>query len=235
MGTRKLYWYKDKPKVYTYNMTMVAALMAQDGMTFVSDGLVNDFDGNTIEDKQVKIFELSPLAVLLPANGASDNMETIMSTLKGLYEHGGVVNINDVTIRFAEYCNQYVAMTPMERVPLFTLGGFNLLPDGSHEPKIYLIQCNGEKWEVFETRGEDSFVAQGAKGELIRKFLAEGFQKATSKTTHQRNLLALRALALAEKESPEYVGGQTALWNLKPGLPIRKFPQSEISKLRIGL
>lgn len=211
---------------------MVAALMAKNSMVFIGDGRVTSFDGNVIDNSMVKLFELSPLAVLLPANGASDNMEKIMATLKGLYENRGVVNVNNVVSKFVDYCNEYVSKTPIERVPLFTLGGYNLLPNGSYEPKIYLIQCDGEEWNAFETKGDNAFIAQGAKGEKIREFLAIELEKAASKTIYQRNLLALRALALAESLSPEYVGGKTSLWNLKPGLPLRKLPISEINILK---
>ncbi len=227
-----LYWYKEKPIVYTYRMTVVASLIAENGIAFVSDGRVNDFNENIIEDRQVKLFELSPMTVLMPANGAADNMEFIMSALKGIFEHGKLVYLNDIATQFLLYCRVNVVTEPIDRVPLFTLGGYNLNNDGTYEAKIYLIQFNGIDWEAFESKGNDTFVAQGASGDTIRKFLSEEYTVSKDKTLNARNILALKAIEIGEKNSPQYVGGQTSLWNLNPTTGLRKFTNAEINKLR---
>lgn len=212
-------------------MTLVAALIAKDGMVFISDGRVNSLDRKIIKNDQIKQFELSPLAVILPAGGASDNIEYIMSFLKRFFAAQNITNVNDVILRFVAYCEDNVDTVPSELTPVFIVAGYNLLPAGEFEPKIYYVSFKDGSWGVGAAVGTNTFIAQGAKGDVVRDFLADKYSNDVDGTLHNRILLALQSIELAKRHSPESIGGQTSLWSLQPPNSIHKYSQKEVVEL----
>lgn len=231
MTASKLYWHKEPANIYNYHMTMVASLMAKDGMLFISDGRVNDLDHNIISDEQVKLFELSPLTVILPAGGASDQIESLMKMFKNVFTTSGISNVNDVVVYFCKFWQNEVTLDG-DTWPAFIIAGYNMLPTGRHEPKIYYMHNNQGEWELLETRGENTFFTMGSSKEPVNNFLVSEYGNENEALLNSRNKSALKALKIAENSSPKYVGGQTSLWNLKPRRPIKKFSSSEIERLK---
>lgn len=213
---------------------MVAALIADNGMAFISDGRVNDLDHKIINDEQVKLFELSPLAVVLPAGGASDMIDSLMTVFKGVFTTSGIVNVDDVAMHYLKYWQERITLEG-EGYPVFTIAGYNLLPTGDYEPKIYVMQFLDGIWELGIPTNGEKFITIGSVISEPKAVLRDEYSRRSDASLLLRNKAALRALKVAEELKPEHVGGQTSLWNLKPGFAIRKFPQSEINRLKTRL
>lgn len=214
-------------------MTMVGAFIADDGIAFIGDGRVNSMAGEIISDTQVKLFELSDICVLLPANGASDNIEQIMRTLRTLNVIEGLRSIDRVANSFLEYCRQYVETVPGGRVnPIFTLAGYNFLSDGSYVPHIYVLQYERGEWQVYAlNRQESHFIVNAPRRSELEEYVINEASK-RGNSLEAANQLAVDALLLAERQSPQAVGGRTSLWNLVPPDPISKLSYQKISALR---
>jgi len=214
-------------------MTMVGVFIADDGMSFIGDGRVNSMEGEIISDTQVKLFELSPLCVLLPANGASDNIDHIMTTLRVLYQREGIQSVDRIATRFLEYCKEYVEISENTSImPLFTLAGYNYLASGGYVAQVFFIKYEQQDWQVYLLNQDESkFVINSPQRQGIEGYVIDQYPQ-RSHDLEGMNQLAIDTLRLSEFNASRSVGGRTTLWNLQPPNPIQRVTPQKISALK---
>src|SRR3989344_2064489 len=98
------HWVVDKR--YNYSMTMVAGLLAKDGIVAISDGRVVDDKKNIHTDVQNKVYDISPQCVAMPAGGVAPNMNYLMSVIKHYFTTTGKWGYSTVVREFISELNQ---------------------------------------------------------------------------------------------------------------------------------
>lgn len=233
-------WVHVETPVYDYRMTMVAALIAVDGIAVVADGRSLDFGGRIMRENEEKIFELSPKAVCSFGGGVTSDseMSNLTDYLHGFIRYAGLTSIEDITalIRFEFNDRAERDHTPRSawlRDYTLETGIIVLVVGYDHDgPHIRAAQAI-DRWQK-QGKPPQPYLAIGAGAKLAEQVLEKKFT--VNSKLEIANVVALEALYTAYKtevslfgKTIEPVGGQPMLWNLYPDKPIKKFTPQEIN------
>lgn len=211
-------------------MTMVGAFVAEDGIVLIGDGRVNSLEKEIIKDDQVKLFQLSDLSVVLPANGASNNIDYIMDVLRKENELSSIVYVDHVTKQFMEYCEEWVETNRPHLTPIFTIAGYNFV-SGIYRPKLYSVCFENNKWELYTVDNSvQKYIAYSPRSQQIHDHIDTLLKDTSDFSVSNMIKISLSALELSKNLNPQAVGGETSLWTLLPNRGLIKLNGEEISK-----
>jgi hypothetical protein len=210
-------------------MTVVAAMITDELIVCMGDGRVNSFKHVIVDDERVKMFALTPLAILLPANGAPDNIDEIMDILAEMFSKYDTKEVSGVMEMFIHYCEGNVEISDPKITPVFTLAGYDIEAD-VHVPKLYSIRFVDGRWRAYQPPEGENFILMGAMGPELRE-LIRGSGISSESTPMQADKVLLSVLAVAEEHAADMVGGKTTLWHLSPN-ELKKLTDQEIADLR---
>jgi len=200
-------------------MTMVAALIGNDGIVCIGDGRVRDEHGNIIPD-ELKLFELSQACVALPDGMVFEGISEVFGILRDIFTESRVEEASDIASLAAEFFEEGESQNGRPTNP------YGMIIAGYDHDKPVLWRIESKDWKP---RRVPPYDIGGLSMEASQIFSRE--YDLTSKDIKKLNILALKAMKFTIRRYSSDVGGDIALWNVKPNERIRKFEKSVIRKL----
>ncbi len=208
-----------KPSIaYTFDMTLVLALIAEDGIVAMSDGRVFT-NGKALKpekEDQLKIFQLSPLCVALFAGGVAKGIEDIIEEYEAMFRNTGKVHVTDIALLMRN-----LGQVGRLRGSEFIFAGYDMNMSGHHPKAIYM---SGSDYY------DDKSYVMAGKTEYAKKYLDDHLPE-RSKKMADLNELAMEAMCLTISKDND-IGGVISLRNLPFGEAIREFSVDEVETLK---
>ena len=207
-------------------MTLVIGAIAADGIVCGADGRVKDENNKVLKDNEIKLFELSPLCILMPDGGVFEGMDKWLFLARKSYANSSISNVTDIARSIISSLKQ--SAKPNEPESDFIFIGYDLL-DGHYQPRVYKV--SNDDWRLKVPSSGAPF-ATGGVTEHADPILHDLYVNSVDPKLRHVNRATLRALKVTTQKSSEDVNGQLTLWNLKPGNKnIKKFNQRGIDIL----
>lgn len=226
----------DEVPMYNYRMTMMAVVIAKDGIAIISDGRMVDFTRKRIiSDNVDKMFELPGGNAYGFAGGVTNSLAEFVAGIRTFVNYTQLTSIDEVAdlVRHSvkdRAENDYTLASNWLRDKSIETGAIMMFAgyDAENKPAIRLLVA-GDEWKKSGTPPKP-YCAIGTGMDAANKILNHDF--VVSSPLKKVNLLAMRALINAEKECPESVGGQAQVWNILPSKKIKRLSPRSIAKLR---
>ncbi len=206
---------------YYNGMTMVAAVLAKDGIACIGDGRGFDEHGNIVPgDHAVKLFDFSDFCVIMPDGGFFANGPEVLGRLKTDYAKSGVKHVTDVAMNMTDGLKKICGTESGDNEWGLIFAGYDIA-NGLLQPKIW--KTDSATWSLVP----QEIRATGGLDDKANEVFDQEFSMSNLTRT---NSLVLKAMLKTMTAHPYEVAGDIALWNIKPG-KINKLSKSRIKKL----
>lgn len=214
-------------------MTRIEAIIGEDGIVVASDGNALDKNRNLITDDHLKIFELSPLCVVMPSGIIPTNIAETMIKMQNSIVESGDWQASSAAEFLLDQCTRgqdYVEWLRDDRL-MFNIAGYNYLEGDVYKPVLLSLFRRDGIWMI-NTPVDNRILVGGDNFESSHVYLEELLETTTPRV-EDLNRIAVDAIRQAELENPGIIGGKISLWNIFPDLEkgIVKLPAHMISQL----
>lgn len=217
-------WIYSPSKHYYLNMTLVAAIIADDGITVIGDGRVKNVISEVETDKQIKLFELSSQCVMLPSGHFFDGAEMGVELMRTSLRDRNITSVNTITSLVVRSFKENMGYDTEDPYALL-FAGYDKTADGTYLPYIYTAESTD--WVI--KLAPKPYLADGHPRTAYQVF--DDQYQSIDKKLRNINRLALRAMNNTMQADND-IGGDIALWNIKPGnRVIKKFDKNGVDIL----
>lgn len=218
-------WIRKPFMRYYHGMTMVAAVLAKDGIACIGDGREFDGDHNVIPgDHAVKLFDFSDYCVIMPDGGFFADGQKIIDRLKTDYAKAGVKYISEVATNMTDGLKKIYGTESGNNSWGLIFAGYDMV-NGLLQPKIW--KTDSANWQLVP----QEIRATGGLDDKANEIFDQEYSLSKLSRT---NMLVLKAMLATMEAYPHEVAGDIALWNIKPGR-IDILSKNKIGKLKAGI